>query len=216
MGAMLFSPLSSRRSLATVLATGMAVSFALGASLVTSVISAAPASAHAALVKITPDADARLTNAPTQVVLEFDEPVSATFATIVVTTAAGLSVARGKPTVLGAKVTQALSPTMASGGYRVAFRVVSNDGHPVSGQSRFTLALTSGTSPATSGGTLVAPPSASPSPATNSVPAVAGPSANRPNPRQGGWLSSFLVPIVAAVGLLAIGAGVLLRYRQRR
>src|SRR5665647_3912023 len=108
MGAM-FSPLSSRRSLATVLATGMAVSFALGASLVTSVISAAPASAHAALVKITPDADARLTNAPTQVVLEFDEPVSATFATIVVTTAAGLSVARGKPTVLGAKVTQALS-----------------------------------------------------------------------------------------------------------
>jgi methionine-rich copper-binding protein CopC len=201
MGAM-FSPLSSRRSLATVLATGMAVSFALGASLVTSVISAAPASAHAALVKITPDADARLTNAPTQVVLEFDEPVSATFATILVTTAA--------------KVTQALSPTMASGGYRVAFRVVSNDGHPVSGMSRFTLTLTSGTSPATSGGTPVAPPSASPNPATNSVPAVAGPSANRPNPRQGGWLSSFLVPIVAAVGLLAIGAGVLLRYRQRR
>ena len=153
------------------LATGVALSFALGAVLVTSVISAAPASAHAALVKITPDADAQLTTAPTEVVLEFDEPVSATFATVVVTTAAGVTVARGKPTVLGAKVTQALSPTMASGGYRIAFRVVSNDGHPVSGQSRFTLTSPSGTTPAMVGGT----------------PAAATVTPSRPPPRLARW-----------------------------
>jgi len=88
-----FPPLS-RSPLAAALAAGVALLFAFGAAVVTSVISAVPASAHAALVKITPDVDAQLTTAPTEVVLEFDESVSATFATVVVSTAAGVSVAR--------------------------------------------------------------------------------------------------------------------------
>lgn len=212
----MFSPSLWRSPLATAMAAGVALSFTFGAALVTSAISAAPASAHAVLVKITPDPDAQLTTAPTEVVLEFDEPVSTTFATVVVTTAAGVTVARGKPTVLGAKVTQPLSPDMASGGYRVAYRVVSDDGHSVSGESNFTLTLTSFTSPATSVGTPSASASASPTPATPSAPAVAGPSADGPKAGPGGWLSRFLVPIAGAVGLLVIGAGVLLWDRQRR
>jgi methionine-rich copper-binding protein CopC len=211
----MFSPSLSRSPLAKVLAAGVAMLFALGAALVSSVISAGPASAHAVLVKITPRADAQLTTAPKEVVLEFDEPVSTTFATVVVTTAAGVTVARGKPTVLGSKVTQALTLGLASGGYRVAFRVVSDDGHPISGKSTFTLRLTPATSPATSVGNPPASASASPSPATPSVRAVAGPSAKDPKPGQAGWLSRFLVPIVGAVGLLVIGAGVLLWDRQR-
>lgn len=198
--------------MATVLATGVALSFAFGAALVTSVVSAAPASAHAALVKITPDANAQLATAPTEVVLEFDEPVSATFATVLVTTAAGVTVARGTPAVLGAKVTQALSPDLVSGGYRIAFRVLSDDGHPVSGESSFTLTLTPGTSFGTSGGTS----SASPVPPTPSAAAAAGPSAKSPKRGQGSWLSSLLVPIAGALGLLVIGTGVLLWHRQRR
>ena len=129
---------SSRRPLATVLlavlAAGAALSFAFAAALVTSVISAAPASAHAVLVKITPTANAQLTTAPTQVVVEFNQPVSTNFARVVVTTAAGVDVAQGKATVLGAKVTQALIPDLTSGHYRVAFGVTSNDGHPVTGE----------------------------------------------------------------------------------
>jgi methionine-rich copper-binding protein CopC len=210
----MFSRSSSRSPLATVVAAGVAMLFALGTALVTSVISAAPASAHAVLVKITPGPNAQLTTAPKEVVLEFDERVSTTFATVVVTTAAAVTVARGKPTVLGSKVTQALAPGLASGGYRVAFRVVSDDGHPISGESTFTLRLTSTTSPAAS----IAPSasaSASPSPATPSVHAVAGLSAKAPKPEQAGGLSRFLVPIAGAVGLLVIGAGVLLWDRQR-
>lgn len=207
----MFSP-SPRTPLATALAAGVAMSFALGAALVTSVITAAPASAHAVPVKITPAADAQLTTAPTEVVLEFDEPVGATFATVVVTAAAGITVARGKPTVLGTKVTQQLSPGLASGGYRVAFRVVSDDGHPVSGESTFSLRLTPGTSPATSAG--IPAVSASAPPPSSSL-AVAGASAKEPKPGQGDWLSRFLLPIAGALGLLVIGAGVLLWDRQR-
>ena len=215
----MFAPSTSRRPLSTVLAAGFALSFAFGAALVTSVVSAAPASAHAVLIKITPEADAQLTTAPTQVVLEFDEPMSTTFSTVVVTTAAGVTVARGRPTVLGAKVTQVLSPGMASGDYRVAYRVVSADGHPVSGESNFTLALAPGTSPATSAGAPSASSSttsASLSQATPSVPVAAASPAKGPKAGQGDWLTRSLALLAGAVGLLVIGAGVLLWERQRR
>jgi len=209
------SPSSSRRRLTTVLqallAVGCALSFAFGAALVTSVITAAPASAHAALVKITPAADARLTKAPAQVVVEFNEPVSSNFATVVVTTAAGAAVTRGKATVLGGKVTQALTPDLGSGDYAIAFRVTSDDGHPVTGKSKFTLALAPGSSPRSTGA-----PSVSPSTATPSVPVIAAPSAADPAADQGGWLTRNLVPASGAVGLLVIGAGVLLWERRRR
>ncbi|MDQ1538067.1 MAG: copper resistance protein, partial [Actinomycetota bacterium] len=152
---------ASRGRLATVLALGIAISFALGAALFTSVISAAPASAHAVLVQTIPAANAALTAAPTQVVLKFDEPVGNTFATVLVTSASGVNVARGKPAVLGGTVIQALGPGMLAGTYRIAYQVTSDDGHPVSGESRFTLTL--GT---TGSATSTAP--ASPSQATSS------------------------------------------------
>lgn len=212
---MMFSRSAARRPLAavlpTVLAAGMALSFAFGAALVTSVISAAPASAHAALVKITPIAGARLTQAPTEVVLEFNEPIGSNFSTVVVTNATGVNVGSGTPTMLGGKVTQPLSPGLTSGDYRVAYRVTSVDGHPVTGEARFTLALAARRSPAAS----AAAPSASPSAATPSAPATATLSAEGPTADQGGWLARNLLPVSGAVGLLIIGAGLLLWERRR-
>ena len=212
----MFSRSAARRHLAavlpTVLAAGVALSFAFGAALVTSVISAAPAAAHAVLVKITPAADAKLTIAPSQVVMEFNEPVGSTFTTVVVTNAAGVNLSSGKPTVLGGKVTQTLSPEMASGDYRIAYQVSSGDGHPVTGESRFTLTLAARTSPATS----AAAPSASPSAATPPAPATATLSAEGPTADQGGWLAQNLFPVSGAAGLLVIGAGLLLWERRRR
>jgi copper resistance protein C len=195
---------SSSRPLATVLAAAVALSFAVGA-LVISVIGARPASAHAVLVKITPAAGARLTTAPAQVVVEFNEPVSTTFVTVVVTDVAGLSVAKGKATVQGTRVTQALTSEMASGQYRIAFRVTSDDGHPVTGESTFTLALAPGASPPTSAGT----PPASDAGTVNPTPSTKGPATvaeSRP--------TRFLAPIAGALGLLGIGAGVLLWKRR--
>lgn len=205
------SPLASR-PLAAVLAAGVALSFAFGAALVTSVIGAAPASAHAVLVKITPAANAQLTKAPTQVVAEFNEPVSNKFVTVLVTTDAGVSVARGKPTVLGGTVTQLLAPGLASGAYKVAYQVRGDDGHPIPGQSSFTLRLGAGTSPTTGA------PSATPTAPATTTPAVPAttPAAAGTNAVQDGWLARFLVPIAGSIGLLVMGAGVLVWERRRR
>jgi len=219
------SPSSSRGPWFDVVAAGIALSITLGAAAFVSVIGAAPASAHTALVKITPYAGAQLTTAPTKVVLEFNEPVSSTFATVVVSSAAGVVVARGKPTVEGARVTQPLSPDLASGVYRVAYRLVSADGHPVTGESKFTLTLTPVTRPATSAGTpsasagtpsASAPTSGSGAAASPSVAAVPAPRAQDPQPAQSGWLSRLFVPVAGAIGLVVIGGGVLRWDRRRR
>ena len=216
----MLSPSLSRGPSVAVLANTVVLAFVLSTAAVISVISALPASAHTALVKITPYAGAQLATAPTKVVLEFNEPVSKTFAVVVVSNAGGVSVARGKATVLGAKVTQPLSPGLASGAYRVAYRLVSADGHPVSGESKFTLTLTPAASPATS---AEAPSASAPASAPASVPGTAGtpsvPAAASPaktQPVQTGWLSPLFVPIAGAVGLLAIGGGILRWDRRRR
>jgi methionine-rich copper-binding protein CopC len=174
--------------------------------LLTSVVSAPPASAHARLVKITPEQDAQLSTAPKQVVLEFTDPVSSSFATVVVTNAAAVMVTAGKPRVVGTEVTQALSPGLAAGHYRVAFRVVSADGHPVTGESGFTVTVPSRTSPATS---IPSAPATSPPPAGGGVTPSQRPVASRT-----GGLSMPAMAIAAALGLTFLGAGVLLRRRR--
>lgn len=194
------SRLSSHRPLATLLAAGVALSFALGAALVTSVVSAAPASAHASVIKITPAAAARLTAAPTQVVVQFNEPVGSSFTTVVVTNAAGANMSRGKPAVLGGDVTQPLSPDLLSGEYRVAYRVTSDDGHPVTGESRFTLTLAPGAGPTTSPEV----PSTTPP-----VPAIATPSAEGADAGRQSGLTRFPLPVTGAFGLIVVGVGVL-------
>ncbi len=218
------SPSVSRGPYLPVAAAAVAFAFVLSAAAIVSVIIAMPASAHTALVKITPSAGAALTTAPTEVVLEFNEPVSRTFATVAVRTAGGVSVSRGTPMVRGAKVTQPLSPDLASGAYRVAYRLVSADGHPVSGESRFTLTVTAVPSPATSAG----PPSAGTLSASAAASAAASAPAATPSVRplgalandsqgaKSGRLSRFFVPMTGAVGLLFIAGGVLWWHRQRR
>lgn len=202
------SPLSTAQRLLSAAMMAVVASSAVGLILVASVVGAASASAHAEMVRITPDVDEQLTIAPKEVVLELSEAVNASFATVVVTTSAGVSVTSGKPTVVGAKVTQALVPRMAAGAYRVAFRVVSNDGHPVTGESSFTLRLTPTPSPPTSAR------SNSP-PATPSVAATKAAPAQGPDAGQGSGPSRSTMAIKGVVGLLAICAGLLLWLRER-
>ena len=203
----MFSHTSKRRPLSPVLAAALTAS-ALVLALFAAVISATSAAAHAELVRITPERDARLTAAPTEVVLEFSEPVSASFATVLVTTAGGVVVTRGTPAVVGARITQALNSRLDAGAYRVAFRVVSADGHPVTGESGFTLLLASSASPSTSA-------------ASDSPPAKGSPVVPDLTPAQGprtspdGGLSRLMTVIAGAVGLLIGGAGLLTWLRKR-
>ncbi|HEY5182517.1 MAG TPA: copper resistance CopC family protein [Dermatophilaceae bacterium] len=197
-----YRPRSTSHRFVSAATVAVVASSGFGLAAVTSVVSAAPASAHAELVRITPDVDAQLTTAPKDVVLEFNEPVSTSFATVVVTSAAGVSVTSGKPTVIGATVTQTLVPHLATGTYRVAYRVVSNDGHPVTGESGFTLTPAPTTNPSAS-------PPATPAAATTDV----GPPPS-PDTGQTRGLGRSSLATAGAFVLLLIGAGLLVWRRK--
>ncbi|GAA3535705.1 copper resistance CopC family protein [Nocardioides daeguensis] len=94
-----------------------------------------PAFAHAALVSSTPGSGARLAALPDSAVLTFSADISAP-AYVVVTGPDGSRTDVGEPSVAGREV----RATLGSGGpgtYALAFRVVSVDGHPVTGQLSF-------------------------------------------------------------------------------
>jgi copper resistance protein C len=100
--------------------------------------SAVPASAHENLVRAVPGDGSTVTSAPARVQLVFDEKVGMP-ADIVVTGPTGERVEQGPVQVLdntaGVRV-----DVRAAGRYTVAFRVVSADGHPVTGQTGFRFA----------------------------------------------------------------------------
>lgn len=98
-------------------------------------VGAAPASAHANLVRAEPADSATVTTAPPTVTLVFDENVRAP-SVIVVTDPTGTPVEQGTVAVLDDTATIRVRVTEA-GLYTVAFRVLSADGHPVADQTTF-------------------------------------------------------------------------------
>jgi copper resistance protein C len=98
------------------------------------VVTAVPAAAHDNLVSAVPADGATVTTAPSRVRLVFDENVQR--ADIVVAGPSGARVERGPARVLD-KTASIRVDVMAAGRYTVGFRVVSADGHAVSGQTRF-------------------------------------------------------------------------------
>lgn len=126
--------------------------FALLAMLLTTaalaLVTAAPASAHAALVSSTPEDGAQLDEAPSEIVLEFNEDIQDLGNEIVVVDSEGTPVADGEPVADGATVTQAVMGG-AAGAFTVTWRVVSADGHPISGELSYDVTATEPTSDAT-------------------------------------------------------------------
>lgn len=114
------------------------------------------ASAHSFLIRTTPEsgADGAL---PDVVTLTFNEPPRGRFSVVHVTGPDGVRRDAGAVAVQNDTVTQAISGTRPPGQWTVDWRVVSDDGHPVSGQWHFTAAAAA---PA-----LAAPVAAAPAPA---------------------------------------------------
>lgn len=123
----------------------------------------APSSAHAELISSTPADGASLASVPPAASLTFTDKIAPQFVRTAVTTPGGTGTVQA--TTKGQVVTVPVS-AQGPGAYRVAYRVVSADGHPISGEVRFTVAGTPTASVA---------PSAS---AASSPPAVASPSAS--------------------------------------
>ncbi|MCR2827511.1 copper resistance CopC family protein [Microbacterium sp. zg.Y909] len=111
----------------------------VAAAVVVVLAAAGPASAHDELSSSSPAADERLETAPASVSLEFTADVMQVGALVMIADADGGDWAAGEPVVEYSTVTVPVEEGMPEGGYEVRWRVVSSDGHPISGVIPFTV-----------------------------------------------------------------------------
>ncbi len=182
------------------------------------VCGAAPVYAHAGLVSVTPADGARLTVPPSRVELAFTEDINADFVTVVLSRD-GTLVALSAPVVQGPKVTTAIGTGLADGTYRVAFRVVSRDGHPISGETTFTVAAAGASGGSSAATTTTSEPSSSTTSGSDpTASATAGPTPTTSTPQ--GQKTDVTHPehlggIIAVAAFLLGGVALLLRDRRR-
>ncbi|WP_208804367.1 copper resistance CopC family protein, partial [Microbispora triticiradicis] len=168
---------------------------------------ATPASAHNVLVSSDPKDGAVLDDLPRTVTLTFDQAVRADFARIAVTGPDGAHYEHGEVTVEGGNISIAVRPpaapgkafTVPAGSYAIGYRIVSNDGHPVTGTLRFTLPTGYVNTE------VVAVETVDPKPGTGLSAAAGGQGG-------GGWVWGLLIFTAA---LLALSALVLFRHDRR-
>jgi copper resistance protein C len=161
-----------------------------------------PAAAHDVLEGSDPADGSSVATAPSRVTLTFGEAPTPNTATITVVGPDGTThYESGAPTSDGEKISVGVAPLGAAGRYEIGYRVVSGDGHPVSGALSFTL---------TTPGPAAAAPSASPAagaPATT-APAVtpSNAAAAAPAGDEGGvpaW-PFVLLAVVVVIGAVAL------------
>lgn len=99
-------------------------------------VAAGPAWAHASMTGSSPEQGERLDALPDRVTFEFSEEMDPT-AYVVVTGPDGSSLAAGEPVVDGSTITQSLAGPGPDGGYLMAVKAVSSDGHAVTGRVEF-------------------------------------------------------------------------------
>lgn len=164
----------------------MAVAMLLGLLVVT------PASAHDALVSTDPANGATVSTAPDAVTLTFDEPALAIGTTLRVIGPGG-DVQSGYPRLVDNTVTQDLARGIPAGSYRIAWRVTSADGHPVSGELSFT---------ASAPNPRVLPTGSPSATVATGAPAVAGGSGSGGSSATWIWVVLLVVVVVGAGALV--------------
>lgn len=97
-------------------------------------VGAGAAYAHDELVGTYPEDGQKVVMATRQVVLRFDEPVQS--AAVTVRGEDGRAVSMGSAVLTGSEVRQRVNLS-ARGSYVVSWRVISDDGHPVTGEYTF-------------------------------------------------------------------------------
>jgi copper resistance protein C len=168
-------------------------------------LGAAPAFAHTRLQGSNPADGSSIATGPDTVALTFNEDIQADFATLKVIGPDGTEYQTGSVSAGGGQVSTAVSPLGPAGDYQIGYRVVSDDGHPVSGKLSFTL-----TAPGPAAAAPVTPaPAAAPPVAAAPVAAPVAPQASS-TPSEGApiwpWLAGAVILVVGgAVAALRLG-----------
>ncbi|MFJ2213646.1 copper resistance CopC family protein [Streptomyces sp. NPDC101062] len=165
-------------------------------------VAAPRAAAHTELVSSSPASAATLGRPPERVTLTFSDEMTRKYAKVSVTASGTTSdgSASDTPQVSGRVVSLALRPGAPGGRYTVGYRVVSADGHPVSGSYTFTVEA-AGT-----------PTASAPATEPSVAPSLSATAASRP----GGTHFSPNAPVAAGVGaLVVVGAGAYIVHRKR-
>lgn len=164
---------------------------------------ASPAQAHDDLIGSDPSAGAALDALPAQLTLTFSAGIAADegASVVEVTDAAGTTLADGSPSVSDNVLTQPLAGE-ASGAVTVLWKVVSSDGHPISGEFSFAVAAAAPTptETATAAPTESAAPDETPAPST--APTVAPEDAGSDAAAVWPWVLFGLIA-AAAAGVVA-------------
>lgn len=205
--------MTARRALPVAFLVGLLAVAAL-------LLGALPASAHAELEGTDPADGAVLATVPDEVTLTFGEDlIDQGNAVTASQVGAAQRLALPDPVVEGEKVTVAWPADADAGEFEVAFRVVSADGHPITGAFTFTItgatpsASPSGDASASAAASASAPATASAVPVGESSagtsPAAAEPAG--PGARLLSWIIGF-----GLVVLIGVGAGTWFWRRARR
>ena len=156
------------------------------------VLPAAPALAHTEQVSVSPAPGSSTTGSVPAVEIDFSDEVLPGLACVVVRDARGRDHVAGRVAVLGGRVSARLED-IGPGRYRVDYRVVADDGHPVTGSYRFRVAA------APTGGTG-GPGGATAGTATSPTPPVAAAVAGRSADARNWGFPALLVGVVVLSG----------------
>lgn len=203
-----------RRSLITAMATVL-----LGAGLTLAVATAAQA--HDELVSSYPEAGSTITGSPAEITLSFSGELIAGMQSAAVEVIApdGQNIATDAPSEDGTSITQHLAPNPPAGLFTVRWKVVSSDGHPISGEYTYTVAPTDAVPSSPAATPSAAPQTPAPT-ATATSTATEASADNGYGGETSGGGDSF--PILAVVGGVVVLGGALVivlmvgRERRRR
>nr|WP_218853284.1 copper resistance protein CopC [Microbacterium immunditiarum] len=163
---------------------------------------ATPAAAHDELTSASPAADESVEGVPAEVRLVFSGVLSpeAGATAVDVVDGAGASIADGAPVVEENTVTQALDAASgASGAIRVLWRVVSGDGHPISGEYTFTVSAPPSPTETTTAEPTT-PATSEPTPTPTASPTAAADGDDADSTFADVWLWVVLGALAAALG----------------
>lgn len=160
------------------------------------------APAHSALVSVIPADGSTLDAGPTELVLTFNEDINPRFTQLALSRS-GSVITLNAPIVAGPVLRTTLADP-GPGAYRIAYRVVSADGHPISGETGFSVRGQATPTPTTSTSPSAGVPSGSPA---SAAPTPLGSASVAPSPLASAAPSAAGTPPQEGMTWLYLGGG---------